>query len=86
MSLTSSFIGFLYKVLFFNHTIHLDASIGAYCGARGTADARIGPGHHSIPVTTVIDILERKRQHVDRTGDNTKVTALATLHFNNHST
>ena len=63
--------------LFFNHTIHLYAPVGAHSGTRRATDAILGCRGVSEMVSFIINFLRLKAKHIGRTSHNAKVAPLA---------
>ena len=61
------------------HAIYLDASVGAYPGARAAAGAAVGVGHIGEVVSAVVHFVGLKRQSIGRAGDHTKIASLASF-------
>ena len=65
--------------LFFNHLINLDASVGAYHGACGAADACLFVAWIGEMIASVIDLFGLEGEHVAWTGHHAEVAAFAAL-------
>jgi hypothetical protein len=67
------------QTLFFNHTVHLYAPVGAHGGARRATDAVLRRSGVSEMVSFIINFLRLKAKHIGRTSHNAKVASFTTL-------
>ena len=68
--------------LFFDKTIHSDATVGTYCGTCRTAYTGIRIEVSDIMIAPVIDLFGLKLQHIAGTCYHTEVTTFATFDVN----
>lgn len=76
----------LFKGLFFNYAVNLDAGIGTYYGAGRATDARLFVGREREMIAAVVNLLGLEGEHVAGTGDHAEVATFAALGIDRHGT